>query len=52
MHDQGEVPRMKNLGFSVAPGTHTLVALKKYKVIINFKFIILTTNSAVIYTLE
>ena len=33
MHNQGEVPTMRNLGFSVAPGTHTLVGVKKYKVI-------------------
>ena len=33
MHNQGEVPKMRNLGFAVAPGTHTLVGVKKYKVI-------------------
>ena len=33
MHDHGDVPSMRDLGFSVAPGTHTLVGVKQYKVI-------------------
>ena len=44
MHDKGEVPTMRNLGFSVAPGTHTLVAVKKYKVIIIFSFFVNNTQ--------
>ena len=32
LHDQGEVPQMKDQGFAVAPGTHTLVGVKQYKV--------------------
>ena len=32
MHDQAEVPKMRNLGFAVAPGAHTLVGVKKYNV--------------------
>ena len=32
LHDQGDVPQMKDLGFAVAPGTHTLVGIKQYKV--------------------
>ena len=32
LHDQGEISQMKDLGFAVAPGTHTLVGIKQYKV--------------------
>ena len=32
LHDQGDVPLMKDQGFAVAPGTHTLVGVKQYKV--------------------
>ena len=32
LHDQGEIPEMKDQGFAVAPGTHTLVGIKQYKV--------------------
>ena len=39
MHDQTEVPKMKNLGFAVAPGAHTLVGVKKYNVT-NYVYII------------
>ncbi len=36
MHDQGEVPQMKDQGFAVAPGTHTLVGIKKIQGSISF----------------
>ena len=32
LHDQGEVAQMKDQGFAVSPGTHTLVGIKQYKV--------------------
>ena len=32
LHDQGEVPQMNDQGFAVAPGTHTLVGMKRIKV--------------------
>ena len=32
LHDQGEIPEMKDQGFAVAPGTHTLVGIKQTKV--------------------
>ena len=32
LHDQGEVPEMRDQGFAVAPGTHTLVAIKRFEV--------------------
>ena len=32
LHDQGDVPQMKDQGFAVAPGTHTLVGVKQYRV--------------------
>ena len=33
LHDQGEVPQMKDQGFAVAPGTHTLIGVKRYEVL-------------------
>ncbi len=32
LHDQGETPQMKDQGFAVAPGTHTLVGVKRFQV--------------------
>ena len=32
LHDQGEVPEMKDQGFAVASGTHTLVGIKRFEV--------------------
>ena len=32
LHHQGEVPQMKDQGFAVAPGSHTLVAVKRIQV--------------------
>ena len=32
LHDQGEVPQMKDQGFAVSPGTHTLVGVEQYRV--------------------
>ena len=29
MHEQGEFPLMKELGFAVAPGSHTLVGIDR-----------------------
>ena len=37
LHDQGEVPQMKDQGFAVAPGTHTLIGVKRYEVLCVFK---------------
>ena len=36
LHDNGEVPEMKDQGFAATPGTHTLVGIKKIKVLSNF----------------
>ena len=32
LHHQGEVAQMKDQGFAVAPGSHTLVAVKRVQV--------------------
>ena len=32
LHDQLEAPQIQELGFAVAPGTHTLVGIKKVQV--------------------
>ena len=32
LHDQTEFPLMKDRGFAVAPGTHTIVIVEKGKV--------------------
>ena len=32
LHDQGELPEMRDQGFAVAPGTHTLVGIKRFEV--------------------
>ena len=32
LHGQGEKPMVKDLGFAVAPGTHTLVGVKYFAV--------------------
>ena len=32
LHDQGEVPQMKDLGFAAAPGTYTLVGVQRRQV--------------------
>ncbi len=37
LHHQGEVPQMKDQGFAVAPGTHTLVGVKRIEV--HFPFV-------------
>ena len=37
LHDQVEVPQMKDQGFAVAPGTHTLVGVKRLEVQIEHK---------------
>ena len=29
LHHQGEIPSMKDQGFAIAPGTHTLVGVKR-----------------------
>ena len=32
LHDQGEFPLLRDLGFAVAPGTHTLVGVERSEV--------------------
>ena len=32
LHDQGEFPMVKDLGFAAAPGTHTLVGVHRSQV--------------------
>ncbi len=32
LHDQSEFPMIKDLGFAVAPGTHTLVGVNRFEV--------------------
>ena len=32
LHDQYDLPLMKDLGFAVAPGTHSLVGVKQTQV--------------------
>ena len=34
LHHQGETPSMRDQGFAVAPGTHTLVGVKRMVVFI------------------
>ena len=36
LHDQDEFPLMKDLGFAVAPGSHTLVGVER-SVVCGFK---------------
>ena len=36
LHDQSEFPMIKDLGFAVAPGTHTLVGINRFEVNIKF----------------